>query len=314
MRVSEVMLPIVGPLLIKAAYFVLGSVSGEQPPEGVDLGIVLPARTNADAAAAAKETLTARNIPKLPITADTDFNEKTAPFDEACRAALELVPGILRKLSYAFGEGGSISKLEAGEVAPTLRSMARSCGDADDDSMLLAKTLLHIDTFMASYPDRRKNRVSHEVALLRALSITDRNLDRVGYLNRVAELIGLLDRSIAEMQNFANGLPDAKTTYYAGPLRTAVGFLLDAMKGRDTMIVLTRQITVLELALARATSKEERQQLAKKIADYRQDIEATRLGVRRLEAEAWAIIERAGIKEGLHVEQLARVAPGMRLP
>lgn len=313
MRVSEVMFPVVQPLLTCGSYYVISMVLHRSPPEGVNLGAGMPTSRYADAVRLAGTYLSLKKIPKLPVTADIDFNAKASPFEEDCRAALDLARGILTKLSYASGEGGFIRRTAPDSVGATLRAMAQFFNDADADAKALAKTLTQVDAFMASYPDKKHSRLSEEAKNVKELRIVDENLDRVGYLTSVSGVISLLDGPTESMERFGSQLPAGQTSNYGGTLRRAVDLLVEAMKKRDAIVQWLEEISALKLALARENTKEGRAAIARKIAGLQQEVDEARRAVRVLEAKAWGLIEKAGVDSGLEVQGLAVVAPAMKL-
>ena len=245
---------------------------------------------------------------KPPITTDLRFNERAKELVSVAKGVVVSTQYAASNLAVAYGEAGLISRSK--NLLLTLSEMVGALKTANGNTSNALDSLTTLVRFMSDFPPRTAVQFDRESMLLKRMA-GDATLRyyHLLFLEDVRDLVAAID-DINRLDRLAKTIANLQgDAPFRERLKRAIEILKEVVGWKNEIRKLNQQIADLELAMARATSKEERESLGKKIGDLRGTASAKERQIRKQQEEAWRLIAEAATELGIDFTGVFDVAP-----
>ncbi|MCC7434315.1 MAG: hypothetical protein IT363_06485 [Methanoregulaceae archaeon] len=227
--------------------------------------------------------------PKTFLTVDPRFNDEAKAVETGIRDLFDYCLRNAELLSFAYGDGQQVKN--GGRLEDTLRAMLQAL-DNSRGATASAKTQLKMaNAFFKTHGRQNAEPFSRESE---RLDLTGEG-SKVTHYHRVClQAVGMIaagvdsEPALAAALGFVQGNSDAP---YRAKLVSAIGRLREVIKLKYQLSVVMNEIRLMERALDKATSKEERNGIAEKIANLRVRAERLSAAIALEQVKAWEEIE-----------------------
>lgn len=242
-----------------------------------------------------------------PVTTDYTFNERAKELDGVAKGILRLTCSAAAKLSIAYGDGRIVAN--GPNLAATISQMISALKGATSEIQMSLENLAVINKFFAEFKPRVSVSFARETSLLKQMAAgTQLRYNHQTFLENIAEILRIID-SVDGLDKLKKTVETTQDVPFRKKIQVAIDHLIYAAQFKLEMIKLMVEIRRLELAMSRASSKEEREVHAKRIAELRQAY-ANKEEDRKIErARAWAIIEEIATELHIDFSGVLLVAP-----
>lgn len=295
MRASDVLLGFIEPSMSRVVTLFAQAVSGpldplDVPPSAKDCLELRPGAWSLAAKLAADATI--KDRPRLPVTIDEAFNRRLSEVADAGIGSVERIRYCLSQLAVGFGSDGLVKRrTTAGErVSDVFGRMVDALESADGTTAEVLARLRSIRQFLVDHPGIQKDGMKAELLLMEKAGGEKRNFEIERVLRACREMASSRNdlQKLIDFQRKIDGTPDLAAR---GDLSKACNYFAEICRIWIKSDATKEQIRKLEIARSLATSKEEREVIAKQLADQRTNLVEMQEGAKKVREEAWRLIE-----------------------